>query len=163
MSPATVADPQAIEAAFAHVPLLERLSARQRARLAQLATTRSYPAGAVVVRQGDTSMALYVILSGHVRIDRESELGASVRVSEAGRGGFFGEMGLIEDLPRAATVTAEEETECALLAKWDFQNELRTDPDIALALLPVLSARIRALDEQLVAGGERRIDAKSPA
>lgn len=150
MSPATVADPEAIEGVFAEVPLLERLTARQRARLAGKATTRSYPAGSVIVRQGDTSMALYVVLSGGVRIDRESEAGAPVQVDEAGRGGFFGEMGLIEDLPRAATVSAEEDTECALLAKWDFQNELRTDPDIALALLPVLGARIRELDEQLV-------------
>ena len=150
MSPATVADPEAIEQVFASVPLLGRLSARQRARLAGLATTRSYPSGSVIVRQGDTSMALYVVVSGRVRIDRESEASAPVQVDEAGSGGFFGEMGLIEDLPRAATVSAEEETECALLAKWDFQNELRNDPDIGLALLPVLGARIRELDEQLV-------------
>jgi CRP/FNR family transcriptional regulator, cyclic AMP receptor protein len=58
-------------------------------------------------------------------------------------------MGLIDDLPRAATVIAVEPTECALLARWDFQNELRDDPDIALALLPVLNARIRELDARL--------------
>ena len=150
MSPATVADPQAIAEVFASVPLLAHLNDRQRRRLADLATTRSYEAGSTIVRQGDTSMALYVVLSGHVRIDRESEAGKSVQVDAAGHGGFFGEMGLIEDQPRAATVTAEQETECALLAKWDFQNELRTDPDIALALLPVLGARIRDLDDQLV-------------
>ena len=56
-------------------------------------------------------------------------------------------MGLIDDQPRSATVIADEPTECALLAKWDFQNELREDPEIALALLPVLNARIRRLDE----------------
>ena len=64
-------------------------------------------------------------------------------------------MGLIEDMPRSATVVAVEPTECALLAKWDFQNELREDPDIALALLPVLTARIRKLDARLAAA-ERR-------
>ena len=150
MSPATVADPAAIEEVFARVPLLARLSDRQRSRMAQLATTRLYEEGSIIVKQGDTSMALYVVLSGRATIDRESEAGKTVRVDEATHGGFFGEMGLIEDLPRAATVTAAEPTECALLAKWDFQNELRTDPDIALALLPVLGARIRELDDQLV-------------
>ena len=155
MSPATIADPEAIEEVLAHVPLLARLSARQRARLAGLATTRSYPEDAVIVRQGDTSMALYVVLSGHVRIDHESEAG-SVQVDEARRGGFFGEMGLIEDQPRAATVTAVEPTECALLAKWDFQTELRHDPEIAIALLPVLSARIRELDGQVARGDAAR-------
>jgi CRP-like cAMP-binding protein len=148
MSPATVADPLAIEEVFAQVPLLSRLIPRQRSRLAGKATTRSYPAGAIVVRQGDTSMALYVVLDGHVRIDHEAE-GGSVQVDEARRGGFFGELGLIGDQPRAATVTAVEETECALLAKWDFQNELRDDPEIAIALLPILSARLLELDAQL--------------
>ena len=66
-----------------------------------------------------------------------------------GQGGAFGEMGLIEDMPRAATVVAEEPTTCALLAKWDFQNELRDDPEIALSLLPVLTGRIRELDSLL--------------
>lgn len=148
MSPATVANPEAIEEVLALVPLLSRLNARQRARLAGLATTRSYRAGTTIVRQGDTSMALYVVLSGHVRIDHVAD-GTSVQVDEARRGGFFGELGLIEDQPRAATVTAAEPSECALLAKWDFQNELREDPEIALALLPVLSSRIRELDAQL--------------
>jgi CRP/FNR family transcriptional regulator, cyclic AMP receptor protein len=58
-------------------------------------------------------------------------------------------MGLIDDMPRAASVIAIEPTECVLLARWDFQNELREDPEIALALLPVLNARIRDLNERL--------------
>jgi CRP/FNR family transcriptional regulator, cyclic AMP receptor protein len=136
--------------AFRAVPLLSRLTERQREALARKATTRRYGAGKIVVRQGDTSMALYVVLSGSVRIERENESGTRTRLADSvGRHGFFGEMGLIEDEPRSATVTAFEDTECALLAKWDFQNELRSDPDIALALLPVLNARIRDLTARL--------------
>jgi CRP-like cAMP-binding protein len=136
--------------AFARVPLLSRLSDRQRERLASRVTTRRYPDGAVIVRQGDTSMSFYVVLSGGVRIEHEAEGRAgSVDVERLAPGGAFGEMGLIDDLPRAATVTAVAPTECALLARWDFQNELRDDPEIALALLPVLNARIRDLDARL--------------
>ena len=139
-----------IERVLGQVTLFSRLSRRQRARLARFATTRDYPAGATIVRQGDTSMSLYVILSGSVRVHRESEGGGgTVEVEQLGPGGAFGEMGLIEDLPRAATVVAEEPTTCALLAKWDFQNELREDPEIALSLLPVLTGRIRELDSLL--------------
>ena len=65
-------------------------------------------------------------------------------------------MGLIEDLPRAATVVAEQPTTCALLAKWDFQNELRDDPEIALSLLPVLTGRIRELDSLLAQAKTQR-------
>ena len=145
-----------IEHTLRGVTLFSHLSQRQRARLARFATTRSYKQGSTIVRQGDTSMSLYVILTGAVRVSRESEGGGSVEVEQLGPGGAFGEMGLIEDLPRAATVVAEEPTTCALLAKWDFQNELRDDPEIALSLLPVLTGRIRELDSLLAqAQGER--------
>ncbi len=151
-----------IERMFAQVPLLSRLNARQRGQLARRATTRSYRPESVIVRQGDTSMAFYVVLSGRVRIDREAEGGSPYQVWEAGPAGFFGEMGLIDDEPRAATVVALEPTECALLARWDFQKELRDDPDIALALLPVLNERIRNLNEKVaqLAGRAREPEAE---
>src|SRR5688500_14530893 len=139
-----------LEETLGQVALFSRLNGRQRARLARFATTRDYIAGATIVRQGDTSMSLYVVLSGSVRVHRESEGGGgAVEVERLGPGGAFGEMGLIEDEPRAATVVADEPTTCALLAKWDFQNELREDPEIALSLLPVLTGRIRELDSLL--------------
>jgi CRP-like cAMP-binding protein len=143
-------EPLAIQDAFANVALLSRLSGRQRERLAAYATTRSYREGALIVRQGDTSMSFYVVLEGRVRVEHEAEgrAGRST-LEELGPGGAFGEMGLIDDLPRAASVIAVEPTECALLARWDFQNELRDDPEIALALLPVLNARIRDLNARL--------------
>jgi CRP/FNR family transcriptional regulator, cyclic AMP receptor protein len=139
-----------VEAAFAKVALLSRLSDRQRSKLAADTTRRSYPAGAMIVRQGDTSMSFYVVLDGRARVEREAEGRAGTSVlEELGPGGAFGEMGLIDDMPRAASVIAIEPTECVLLARWDFQNELREDPEIALALLPVLNARIRDLNERL--------------
>ena len=94
-------------------------------------------------------MSLYVVLSGPARIEHEARRQPDRSSTSSAPGGFFGEMGLIDDQPRAATVIAVEPTECALLARWDFQNELREDPDIALALLPVLNARIRELDARL--------------
>jgi len=155
--PPVSGDVAEIEQTLRGVTLFLHLSQRQRSRLARFATTRSYKQGSTIVRQGDTSMSLYVILSGAVRVNRESEGGGgSVEVEQLGPGGAFGEMGLIEDLPRAATVVAEQPTTCALLAKWDFQNELRDDPEIALSLLPVLTGRIRELDSLLAqAQGER--------
>ncbi len=137
---------QLLPDALARVPLLSRLSSAQRARLAKLATTRKYRADSVIVRQGDTSMSFYVILSGRVRIEQEVGDKRRLALREFGPGGYFGEMGLIDDMPRSATVVAVEPTECALLAKWDFGNELREDPDIAIALLPILSQRIRDLE-----------------
>jgi CRP-like cAMP-binding protein len=138
-----------IEQAFGAVALFSHLTDRQRGRLAALATTRSYEAGAVIVRAGDTSMSFYVVLSGRVRVQRPGARDGGGHVRELGPTGSFGEMGLIDDQPRSATVVAIEPTTCGLLAKWDFANELREDPDIALALLPVLHGRIRELEARL--------------
>jgi CRP/FNR family transcriptional regulator, cyclic AMP receptor protein len=138
-----------VEAVLASIPMFRHLGARQRTRLAEHFCRRTYQAGEVVVRQGDTSMSFYVVLSGGVRIVRHSAGDDGVGIVEEGTGSFFGEMGVIDDLPRAATVVALEPTECALLAKWDFQRELAAEPGIGLALISVLNARIRALEDRL--------------
>ena len=142
-----------VESALGAIPMFRHLGTRQRARLAQHFCRRTYGAGDVVVRQGDTSMSFYVVLSGRVRIVRHSAGDAGIEIVEEGPGSFFGEMGVIDDLPRAATVAALEPTECALLAKWDFQRELAADPGIALALISVLNARIRTLEDRLTRTG----------
>jgi len=76
----------------------------------------------------------------------------AVSLAEMGPADFFGEMGLLDDVVRSATITASAPTECALLGRWDFQRELRDDPAIALALLPVLTERIRDLEARLSRG-----------
>jgi CRP/FNR family cyclic AMP-dependent transcriptional regulator len=138
-----------VDEVFAALPLFARLSARQRSRLVRLATTRSYRPGDVILREGDTSMSLYVILSGAVEIYRQADGGQEVFLAKLGPADVFGEMGLIDDVVRSATITASEPTECALLTRWDFRRELSADPDIALALLPVLTERIRNLEARL--------------
>lgn len=142
-----------VEAALASIPMFRHLGNRQRARLAQHFCRRAYPAGAVIVRQGDTSMSFYIVLSGRVRVVRHSAGDDGIDIVDEGPGSFFGEMGVIDDLPRAATVMALEPTECGLLAKWDFQRELSADPGIALSLISVLNARIRTLEDRLSATG----------
>src|SRR5687768_8851934 len=124
-----------VEQTLAAVPFLRALSPRQRVYLARRATTRRYPAGAVILRQGDTSMAAYVVLSGAVRIGPERMTVSGADESLAGPGAFFGEMGVIHDRPRAATVVAVEPTECALIAKWDFTALLYAQPQVALDLM----------------------------
>jgi CRP-like cAMP-binding protein len=138
----------AVAEAIARVPLFRGLDKGNREDIARHTTRKAYAAGATIVKQGDTSMSFYIVLSGRVRFIREGE-GAPVDTTEGGPGAFFGEMGLIDDTERERTVIAEEPTECALLVKPDFQRELREEPDIALALLPILTGRIRRLEEEL--------------
>jgi CRP/FNR family transcriptional regulator, cyclic AMP receptor protein len=139
-----------IEAALRGVEIFARLNRRQLARLAKLATRREFPAGAPILRAGDSGVALYVVVSGRVRITlRSGETGMEWLLREMGPGEAFGEIALIDGGPRAADVTAAEPTECVLISRWDFSGEIRNDPDIARALLPVLCAKIRRLQDQL--------------
>jgi CRP/FNR family transcriptional regulator, cyclic AMP receptor protein len=142
-----------VDEALGSIPMFRRLGRRQRAHLAEYFCRRTYRPGDVVVRQGDTSLSFYVVLSGRVRIVRQAAGGAGIDIVEEGPGSFFGEMGVIDDLPRAATVVALEATECALLAKWDFQRELAADAGIALSLISVLNERIRTLEDRLTRTG----------
>jgi CRP/FNR family transcriptional regulator, cyclic AMP receptor protein len=123
-----------LERTFARTALLSGLTPSERRRLASRATTHSYPVGSTILRQGDTSMAVYVILTGRVAV----QIGAQV-VREIGTDGFFGELGVLDDAPRSATIVALEPTECALLGAWD----VRRNPRIALGLLPILAQRLR--------------------
>jgi CRP/FNR family transcriptional regulator, cyclic AMP receptor protein len=133
-----------VQRALAAVPFLRTLSPRRRAQLARRATTRRYAPGAVIVREGDTSMAVYVVLSGAVRIDREGRMGTGATASmgaagtesvAAGLGMVFGELGVLHDRPRGETVVALEPTECALLAKWEFTALLYAEPRVAMDLM----------------------------
>jgi len=138
-----------VASVLGEVPMFRHLTSGQRIRLAGRMTTRRYQTGQVIVRQGDTSVSCYTVLRGRVRITREFDWGDRALIVDEGRAFFFGEMGLIDDMTRSATVVALEPTECALLSRWDLHRELRGDPEIALALIPVLNARIRELEARI--------------
>jgi CRP/FNR family transcriptional regulator, cyclic AMP receptor protein len=147
--PTVAADTERRAEILGRVSLFGGLGRRQLRRLAEHTTTRSYAAGDVILREGDTSMSFYVILSGSVRVVRDAGEESPLIIGRMGELSFFGEMGLIDDMPRVTTIVAAEPTECAMLAKWDFESQLRNQPDIALALIPVLNTRIRELQARL--------------
>lgn len=132
------------------VPMFAGLRPGELEHLAELATVRRYKADGVIVKQDDTAMTFYCVLSGSVRIEREASSGnGHLTLAELGPGGFFGEMSLLDDFPRSASAVATAPTECALISKWDLHKELKAHPEIALALLRVLSQRVRALDARI--------------
>jgi CRP/FNR family cyclic AMP-dependent transcriptional regulator len=141
---------EGLAATLARVSLFEGLGRHRRRSLAERMTRRRYPPGDVIIRAGDTSMSLYVVLSGSVQIVLDAGMPNELVLWEVRPLEFFGEMGLVDDEVRLSTVVAIERTECALLGKWDFDRQLRGDPAVARALLKVLNARIRELDVRLM-------------
>ncbi len=150
-----------LEEVLAATPLFGSLDRRHQQRLAEAMTTRRFDAGTVILRQGASAVALYMILEGEVEVTRSPEGGDGpsdgppVVLARLAVGEVFGEMALLDDEARSTHVTARTPTTCALLTRWEFQEELRRTSDLAIALLRVLSRRLRQLDER-VARDERK-------
>ncbi len=133
---------------LAGVPIFAPLNKEQLSGLAKLVVRRVFPPGAVIIREGDNDAALYIIVNGEVRVSTQTGNGASaLHLATLHAGAFIGEMALLDGAPRSATCTAISQTECLVLTRWVFNTTLRSDPLIAVAMLPVLSRRVREADE----------------
>jgi CRP-like cAMP-binding protein len=126
-----------LEQQLASVPLLAGLDDRVRRRLAEVGKRRTYAADETIVREGSTGTALYIVLSGTARVERE---GAAIGKLQAGD--FFGELALIEEHPRSATVVAVESTECLLFPAWEFTALLNEHPEVAVPIMRALIGRL---------------------
>lgn len=140
------------EDALAAVPLFSQLSRKALARLGRSVVERKFAKGETIFREGESAAAFFMVLKGSVAVVRGDGSKKSDRLNEIGAGGFFGEMSLLDGVPRAASIKALDEVECLVISSWDFMAELRTTPEIAVAMLPILTQRVRELDERL---GER--------
>ena len=105
-------------------------------------TLRKYQAGEVIFRENDQSGAAYIIEKGLVEVTRQVE-GQDVHLARLGEKDIFGEMSLIEERPRCATVKAIEETVVQEIPRADFSKSLQSDPETSLSLLKVLFERLR--------------------
>lgn len=130
-------------AALARVPLFAGISQESMARLASVTGLLQFQDGEFIVRQGQVGSGLYVILRGTVRVVRGSTELARLTETE-----FFGELAVIDQQPRLASVQAEGEVECLALASWDLLHLVETDSALALNLIRGLASRIRQTGEQ---------------
>ena len=137
------------EDVLASASLFSELSRRDLKRLATATITRAYKNGEVIVKQGEDAVAFYLITKGRVNIVRDDGGKGQTVLATLGPGEFFGEMALLDSYPRSASVVAVEDTECLVLSRWDFLAEMRSNPFIAVQMLPVLSRRIRKLQQDI--------------
>ena len=126
-----------LEQQLASVPLLAGIEGRVRRRLAEIGKRRTYAADETIVREGSTGTALYIVLKGRARVEREGEA-----IGQLSTGDFFGELALIEEHPRFATIVATEETDCLLFPAWEFTALLEEHPEIAVPIMRALIARL---------------------
>jgi CRP/FNR family cyclic AMP-dependent transcriptional regulator len=123
-------------------PLFRGIDAEGLAHLANVATPVDFPAGHVIARQGEIGTGFFVVISGMVRVVRDGEV-----VARLGPGEFFGELSVLDRMPRNATVSAEVDTSCLALASWDFERILLEQPALTLAILRGVATRLRTVTD----------------
>jgi CRP-like cAMP-binding protein len=131
-------DPKQWTNVLAEVPLFASLSARHLRHVAGLAKIRRFHDGASLMRAGDAGDAMYVLLDGHatVRVPRAGAIGLEM-------GAFVGELALLDDGPRTATVVADGPVVALSITRAGFRKLLRTEPSIAVAIAEELARRLR--------------------
>ena len=139
------------------VPLFSQVSEADLDNVAALLIERRYPKNSIVVEEGLTGDYMYVIRSGRVKVTKASDDGREKIMDFLESGAFFGEMALLDNAPRSASVRTLEPSVLAALSRRDFISLLRSSPDLALSLIQELTRRLRDTDEQATSVSFQRV------
>ena len=134
---------------LARVPLFAQLSEQDLKAIGRHAIGRRYAAGTVIVQEGGPSDTLYVLTSGRVKVYISDEDGAEVILAFLGADEIFGEMALIDEASRSASIMTVEPTELLYVPKNAFQDKLVCNSAFAVNLMRLLAGRIRLLNENV--------------
>jgi CRP-like cAMP-binding protein len=133
--------------ALKSTPLFRNVPGEGLKRLSDFIQEKEVAAGEVVFREEDFGDEMYLVRSGQINIHQE--LGDAPSLIEMVMpGGYFGEMAIIDDLPRTATATAEVDTSLLVLHKNDFRTAVQDYPDIAFEIFREFTRRLRRSDRK---------------
>ena len=128
-----------LEDALTNAALFRGLDKKDLKKIAKAAKIVRYDAGHVIIEEGSGGYGgLGVVLRGRCAVSKGGR-----EVAEVKPGQVFGEMSLIDDRPRSATVVASEPTEAAEISAWEFRAQIKENPELALNLLKSMSLRLR--------------------
>lgn len=134
---------------FRQVPLFAGLEDEDLESLIGVANRRKYPKDGVVFFENDAGDALFMIISGRVKVTILSDDGREIILAMLSEDDFFGEMSLLDNEPRSATAIALQETEMVVLHQRDFLTIVEKRPRVLINLLSVLSSRLRKANQQI--------------
>lgn len=110
---------------------------------------KKFSPGELIVEEGHTGNGMYVVLSGEVEVVKGTKAANQQVLAKLGKGEVFGEMALLGEWPRTASVRALEEVECLGIDRWVFLAQLERQPQLAINLLLILAKRLRDTDARL--------------
>ncbi len=132
------------------IPFFAALTDDVLSALSSKARTINFPKNAVILRQGELSHSLHIILSGKVRIyvsDEENDFVLQTQES----GSYFGELALLTDAPRSASILALEKTTCAVIIQSDFTAWMYQYPEVMPILLKAMAEKVLQLTDEVQA------------
>ena len=132
-----------------NVPLFSSFTDQQLAMLLPAVQHRRFPRNSFIIRAGEETDALYIILAGRAKVLIPDDDGNEVILSTIGPNEFFGEMGLLDDQPRSASVETTEPCEMLRISRGAFLNCLKDNFDAALVIIRNLVKRLREADRKI--------------
>jgi len=130
------------------IPLFRHLTYKEQTAVLSIATTRSYAEGEEIIREGQPGHDLYVVVKGRVVVEK-----GGMEIAELFSGGHFGEMGLVDNAPRSATIRAAEPTRVMLISRSELMALMKRESILAVKMLwsfvQVLADRLRAANFEL--------------
>ena len=147
MAPAPALTPERKRELLARVPLFQGFALRELDALVPAARPIDVAARREVFHKGDVGSQLYVVIDGRLKALTTSAAGDEVVFNVMGPGEVFGELALLADSPRSATVRAIERCELLVLDRRDFLAFLKRSPDVAVRMLTVLAERVLRVSE----------------
>ena len=132
-----------------NVPLFAMLQENQLSVLTNVVSRRSFPRNTTIIADGDETDSLYVVISGRLKVMMSDDEGREVILSMLGPSEYFGEMGLIDDSTRSASVISLEPCELLVLSKRDFRKCLLENFEMAMTVMRGLVKRLREADRKI--------------
>ena len=129
-----------------NVPIFSELNDDTLIKLSQLGTLKSFEKDSIILSEQDAGSALFVMVSGKVKVARVSndDKNKEVILTLLNPSDFFGEMALLDGLTRSATVTSLEDSQVFIIQRNDFLDLIQQHPEVSIALLQELTQRLRA-------------------
>ena len=131
------------------IPLFSELGDGELEKIASLVSPRHVPKKSVVVQEGDTGDSMYIIVSGSVKISYYTADGQEFILSLLEKGAFFGEMALLDDEPRSASVITMEDSELGQIRRADFHRLLKENSALTHQMLMEVVSRLRRTSQVL--------------
>ena len=132
------------------VSIFSQMTEKDLERIAEYARVQEYEPGELIIKEGERDNRLFIVVSGHTEVVKRLGQRDEKKLGVFGPREYFGEMAMIDDLERSASVIATEPTRVLCLEQLDLHKEMAEYPRMALELLQMLSRRLRAAEKFIV-------------